>query len=96
MVDGRFRVILAGRHIDADSVHSASNGEWGDLLKSGVEIDEYEASLNVYDGDFAERMSAVFERDLEPTKPFTSELWLQRSFGEKFIEQVLRPIKSQL
>jgi cardiolipin synthase A/B len=41
-------------------------------------------------------MSAVFERDLELTKPFTYELWLQRSFGEKFIEQVLRPIKSQL
>ncbi len=55
-----------------------------------------EASLNVYDRDFALRMSAVFERDLEPTKRVTYELWRRRPFKEKFAEHVLRPIKSQL
>jgi cardiolipin synthase len=55
-----------------------------------------EASLNVYDGDFASHMSAIFERDLALAKPFTLEQWRRRPFAEKLAECVLWPIKSQL
>jgi cardiolipin synthase len=55
-----------------------------------------EASLNVYDRDFAAHMSAVFERDLRLAKPFTLEQWRRRPFEEKLAERALWPIKSQL
>ena len=55
-----------------------------------------EASLNIYDRDFAAHMTEVFEQDLKPTKRHTYELWKQRPFKEKFSEKVLLPIKSQL
>jgi cardiolipin synthase len=55
-----------------------------------------EASLNVYDPAFAERMTVVFERDLVPTEPYTYEMWKDRPWKERFAEVVLLPIKSQL
>lgn len=55
-----------------------------------------EASLNVYDETFAKAMTAVFEKDLEPTIRYTHAMWEKRPFKEKFVEKVLRPIKSQL
>lgn len=55
-----------------------------------------EASLNIYDRDFAQAMTAVFEADLVPTERYTLERWQQRPWGERFAELVLVPIKSQL
>lgn len=55
-----------------------------------------EASLNVYDHGFAERMTGVFEQDLKPTKRYTYETWKKRPLKEKFIETFVLPIKSQL
>jgi len=55
-----------------------------------------EASLNVYDATFAERMTAVFEDDLELAKRYTYETWKQRPWKEKFVERFILPIKSQL
>ena len=55
-----------------------------------------EASLNVYDKDFAAHMTEVFEQDLKPTTRYTYEMWKQRPMKEKFAEKVLLPIKSQL
>ena len=55
-----------------------------------------EASLNVYDKTFAERMSEVFEQDLESAKPYTYETWLERPLKQKIAEKLLLPIKSQL
>ena len=55
-----------------------------------------EASLNVYDPAFAERMTVVFERDLVPTRQYTYEMWKDRPWKERFAEVVLLPIKSQL
>lgn len=55
-----------------------------------------EASLNVYDRDFALQMTRVFERDLERSKPYTYEQWLSRPWRERIAERVLLPIKSQL
>ncbi len=55
-----------------------------------------EASLNVYDRAFAERMTVVFERDLVPTRQYTYDMWKDRPWKERFAEVVLLPIKSQL
>ena len=55
-----------------------------------------EASLNVYDRDFARQMTAVFEQDLERAEPYTYEQWLSRPWRERIAERVLLPIKSQL
>ena len=55
-----------------------------------------EASLNVYDRDFAQVMREIFEKDLKPTRRYTLETWKKRPWKEKFAETVLLPIKSQL
>jgi cardiolipin synthase len=55
-----------------------------------------EASLNIYDHAFAERMTRVFEDDLKHAKQYSYEMWEQRPLREKFAEQVVRPIRSQL
>ncbi len=55
-----------------------------------------EASLNVYDHEFAAQMTQVYEQDLKSTKRYTYDNWLNRPWTEKFAEHVLLPIKSQL
>jgi cardiolipin synthase len=55
-----------------------------------------EASLNVYNHAFAERMTAVFEQDLNPTRRYTYDQWKKRPWKEKFKEKFLIPIRSQL
>jgi len=55
-----------------------------------------EASLNVYDRDFAARMTQVFEDDLKLGKAYTHESWEKRPLKEKLVEKFVLPIKSQL
>ena len=55
-----------------------------------------EASLNVYDHEFAERMTEVFEADLKPSRRYTYETWKARPLKEKLVEKFILPIKSQL
>ena len=55
-----------------------------------------EASLNVYDREFARRMSEVFETDLARTRRYTLEMLRQRPLKEKLIEKFVLPIRSQL
>lgn len=55
-----------------------------------------EASLNVYDEDFADEMTRVFEGDLQFGTPYTLAMWQQRSWRERVSELVLLPFKSQL
>jgi cardiolipin synthase len=55
-----------------------------------------EASLNVYDRAFAARMLEVFEDDLAKSERYTLERWQERPWSERFIEAVVRPIRSQL
>jgi len=125
----RIRVIVPGKNTDSDAARHASKDGWGPLLKSGIEIYEYdptmfhnkllivdrqmvsvgstnfdprsfrlndEASLNVYDRAFAERMSAVFEEDLKATQRYTLEMWRGRPLKERFVEKVILPLRSQL
>ncbi len=55
-----------------------------------------EASLNVYDSEFARRMTGVFERDLRSARLYTYEQWRSRAWPERAAELVLVPIRSQL
>jgi cardiolipin synthase A/B len=55
-----------------------------------------EASLNVYDQGFADRMTVVFERDLTLAKSYGSLEWARRPWSERLAEVILRPIESQL
>lgn len=55
-----------------------------------------EASLNIYDHDFAAQMTAVFERDWSHGKVYDLAMWERRPLREKFMETVVAPLKSQL
>lgn len=55
-----------------------------------------EASLNVYDAEFAQRMTDVFECDLNASRPYDYQKWKQRPWLNKMAEVVLIPIRSQL
>ena len=55
-----------------------------------------EASLNIYDREFAARMTDVFESDLKHTKEYTYDLWQARPWKDKIAEKFILPIKSQL
>jgi len=55
-----------------------------------------EASLNVYDRAFAERMTAVFERDLRQASAYSYQAWSGRPWTERFLEKFVLPLKSQL
>lgn len=41
----RVQVILPGHHLDRPSVRRASRAEWGDLLRAGAEIHEYQPTM---------------------------------------------------
>ena len=125
----RIRILLPDKHIDSETVRIATKRAWGPLLKSGVEIHEYdptmlhckmlifdhymvsvgstnfdmrsfelndEASLNVYDAGFAQRMTEVFEADLKASTPYDYQQWQHRPWLEKIAEIVVIPIRSQL
>jgi cardiolipin synthase len=41
----RVQIITPGKHIDAETVRSSSRGMWGDLLRAGAEINEYQPTM---------------------------------------------------
>ncbi|WP_167285390.1 phospholipase D-like domain-containing protein [Marilutibacter alkalisoli] len=55
-----------------------------------------EASLNVYDAEFARRMTRIFEADLRESTPYTFEDWANRPWRQKAMETVVLPLRSQL
>lgn len=55
-----------------------------------------EASLNIYEHEFAQQMSGIFEADLASASPYTLEMWNRRPLREKLTERLLWPIRSQL
>ena len=55
-----------------------------------------EASLNLYDREFAAQMTTVFEKDLVQSKRYTHEMWQARPLKEKLMEKFVLPFKSQL
>lgn len=55
-----------------------------------------EASLNLFDREFAGRMQAVFERDLEDSSVYTAAMWRERPLGQRIGELLVRPLRAQL
>ncbi len=55
-----------------------------------------EASLNIYDADFAAAMTRIFEADMKRSRKFDFEMWANRPWKEKFMETVVMPLRSQL
>ena len=55
-----------------------------------------EANLNVYDRDFADRVTAVFEQDLKRARRITYEAWVNRPWHEKLLEKASALLSSQL
>jgi cardiolipin synthase A/B len=55
-----------------------------------------EANLNIYDGDFAGRATAVFEDDLRHARQITYEDWTNRPWREKLLEKASALLSSQL
>ncbi|TCS36935.1 cardiolipin synthase [Paucimonas lemoignei] len=41
----KVKIIVPGKHIDTETVRRASRGRWGELLKAGVEIYEYQPTM---------------------------------------------------
>jgi cardiolipin synthase A/B len=123
------RIVVPGKHIDADTVRMASRAKWGELLAAGTRIYEYEptmyhckvmiidallvsvgstnfdnrsfrlndeASLNLFDRDFALTMTHVFEVDVRRSARVTYEAWKKRPLLHKLRELVAEPWASQL
>ena len=55
-----------------------------------------EANLDVYDYPFAQRQTAVFERDLEKSRRITLDDWQQRPLHDKVLDFAASLIGSQL
>ena len=55
-----------------------------------------EASLNIYDADFAHAMTQIFERDMKLCKQYDHAMWERRPWKQKFMESVVMPLRSQL
>jgi cardiolipin synthase len=55
-----------------------------------------EASLNIYDSDFAAHMTNAFEADLQWAQAYTLGQWEKRPLKEKLFEKLLMLVKSQL
>jgi cardiolipin synthase len=55
-----------------------------------------EANLNVYDAEFAQHVSKVFEEDLTRARRITFEAWKARPWQEKVLEHASALLSSQL
>ena len=55
-----------------------------------------EANLNVYDTDFAQRQTLIFEADLKNSKQVTYDQWTNRPMKEKLAEKIALLLGSQL
>ncbi|WP_189456693.1 phospholipase D-like domain-containing protein [Cognatilysobacter bugurensis] len=55
-----------------------------------------EASLNMYDADFAARMTRTFEADLKNGQPYLYQEWDNRSLRHRVVETLMVPLRTQL
>ena len=55
-----------------------------------------EANLNVYDADFAQQVTTVFERDLQRARLITLAAWRDRPWYDKAMERVAGVLSPQL
>ncbi|MGA7901388.1 MAG: phospholipase D-like domain-containing protein [Terrimicrobiaceae bacterium] len=123
------RLLLPGKHNDQPATKAAGRTAYGELLKGGVKIYEFqptmihsktmvidgifsilgssnfdarsaqineELDITVYDEVFGREMQAVFESDLQRSRPYTLEDFNKRSLWERFTEWVMLPFHSQI
>ncbi len=55
-----------------------------------------EASLNIYDAEFARAAAEVFARDLAQSRRISHAEWLARPFREKLMERLASMLGSML
>lgn len=55
-----------------------------------------EANLNVYDAEFAQRQTQMFEDDIQRSRRVMYEAWLERPWSEKLHEKMTGLLRSQL
>lgn len=55
-----------------------------------------EASLNIYDVEFAKNMTDVFENDLKRAQRLSLQAWTDRPWTERIGEWLALPLSSQL
>lgn len=123
------RILVPGKINDVPATKAAGRARFGELLRGGVKMYEYqptmfhpkamvvdrvfatigsanfddrsfelndEINLTVYNAALAERLEAMFERDLKLSRPYTYAAWNSRSVAERFTEWLLMPFRSQL
>ena len=120
---------LPGKNDDQPLTKSAGRAAYGEMLKGGVKIFEYqptmihtksmvidsrfallgssnfdsrsaeineELDLAVYDQEFAQRMEAIFQKDLANSKEYTLQDFKNRSLWERTTEWLALPFRSQM
>jgi cardiolipin synthase len=55
-----------------------------------------EANLNVYDPDFAEQQSAIFQKDLALSRRMTDDIWRHRPWTERILDAVAALFRFEL
>jgi cardiolipin synthase A/B len=55
-----------------------------------------EANLNIYDSDFAQRQTAIFDADIAHAQRVTLDAWRRRPLAEKLLERAVALLDSQL
>jgi len=55
-----------------------------------------EASLNIYDRDFARQQSEIFQSDLAVSSRVTYEMWQRRPWTEQFLERAAALLSAEL
>ena len=55
-----------------------------------------EATLNIFDKDFAQEQTRIFEEDLAKSRPISFEQWRERPLRERFAEWASSALASQL
>ena len=123
------RILVPGEINDVPMTKASGRANFGELLRAGVKIYEYqptmlhsktmvvddtfatvastnfdnrsfryndEINLAVYDMGIARRLEKMFETDLEKSRPYTYDQWVNRPIFTRFSEWILLPVRSQL
>ncbi len=93
----RVRLLLAGPHLDSFTVKVASKREWGDLLKAGVTIYEYQPTmlhtkLLIIDGEFV----SVGSTNLDIRSLRLNDEASLNVYGGEFAAQMTRVFEADL
>jgi cardiolipin synthase len=76
------------------------DGRWVSFGSSNFDARSFsindEANMGVYDTDFAQRQTAIFEHDLQRTTRITFDAWRHRSASDRLLDRAASLLSSQL